>query len=135
MSGTPPEGIDYSKFDILFFAFATPNSSSTLAWDSGSQSTLQRLVSSAHSAGTGTKIVLSVGGWGGSYWFSNAVSTSSNRTAFINDLVSAVNTFNLDGIDIDWEYPNSTGAGNPHASGDAAGLLKLVQGLRSSLGE
>lgn len=83
-----PENIDYSKFDILLYgallhpllvlhlsrrdlspqlrysvpAFATPNSSSTLTWDSGSQALLQRLVSSANSSGAGTKIVLSVGG-------------------------------------------------------------------------
>lgn len=46
-------------------AFATPNSSSTLTWDSGSQALLQRLVSSANSSGVGTKIVLSVGGASG----------------------------------------------------------------------
>lgn len=42
-------------------AFATPNSSSTLSWDSGSQAILKRLVKSAKASGAGTKIVLSVG--------------------------------------------------------------------------
>ncbi|KAF8994877.1 glycoside hydrolase superfamily [Cyathus striatus] len=130
----PPENLNFSKFSILLFAFATPNSSSTLSWDSGSQSILQRLVSSARSSGKGTKIVLSVGGWGGSYWFSQSVSSSSNRTKFVNALVSAVNTYGLDGIDIDWEYPNSEGAGNPHSSSDSANLLSFFQQLRSALG-
>lgn len=85
MDTNPPEDIDFSKFDVLFYgmhahfaflslshiysrssfcaiAFATPNSSSTLTWDSGSQAILQRLVSAANSSGAGTKIVLSVGG-------------------------------------------------------------------------
>ncbi|PBK85665.1 glycoside hydrolase family 18 protein [Armillaria gallica] len=130
----PPENLDYSKFDILLFAFATPNSSSGLAWDSGSQSILQRLVTSARNSGKGTKIVLSVGGWGGSYWFSQAVSSSANRSTFTNALSSAVSTYGLDGIDIDWEYPNSSGAGNPHSPSDAANFLSLVQSLRSALG-
>ena len=47
-----PENIDFSKYDLLFFAFATPNQSNGLNWDDGSQSTLKRLVSAAHGAGT-----------------------------------------------------------------------------------
>ncbi|KAG7443203.1 glycoside hydrolase family 18 protein [Guyanagaster necrorhizus] len=133
-SSLPPENLDYSKFDILFFAFATPNSSSGLTWDSGSQAILQRLVTSARNSGKGTKIVLSVGGWGGSYWYSQAVSSPANRSTFTNALSSAVSTYGLDGIDIDWEYPNSAGAGNLYASSDAANLLSLVQSLRSALG-
>ncbi|KAF7421003.1 hypothetical protein PC9H_011522 [Pleurotus ostreatus] len=130
----PPEKIDFSKFDILFFAFAMPNSSSTLTWDSGAQDILRRLVTSARNSGKGTKIVLSVGGWGGSTWFSQAMSSSANRTTFKNSLTSAVNSFGLDGVDIDWEYPNSTGAGNPHSSADAANLLSFFQTLRGALG-
>ncbi|KAI0694388.1 glycoside hydrolase family 18 protein [Cerioporus squamosus] len=134
-SGTnPPAKIDFSKFDILYFAFATPNSSSGISWDSGSTSTLKTLVSSAHNSGHGTKVVLSIGGWGGSYWFSQAMSSSANRTTFVNACVSAVNTYNLDGIDIDWEYPNESGAGNPHSSSDAANLLSFFKSLRSALG-
>ncbi|KAJ3568688.1 hypothetical protein NP233_g5552 [Leucocoprinus birnbaumii] len=129
----PPEKIDFSKFDILFFAFATPNSSSTLTWDSGSQSILQRLVSAKNKSGKSTKIVLSVGGWGGSKYFSQACSSSANRTKFVNAMASAVKQYGLDGIDIDWEYPNSEGAGNPHSSADAANLLSLFKSMRSAL--
>jgi len=129
----PPESLDYSKFDILFFAFATANSSNGLSWDSGGTSILQRLVNSARSSGQGTKIVLSIGGWGGSYWFSQVMS-SGNRSTFVNAAVSAVNTYGLDGIDIDWEYPNESGAGNPFSSADAANLLSFFTSLRSALG-
>jgi chitinase len=48
--------------------------------------------------------------------------------------VDAVNQFNLDGIDIDWEYPNSVGAGNPHAPHDASNLLLFFRDLRAALG-
>ncbi|EIN11117.1 glycoside hydrolase family 18 protein [Punctularia strigosozonata HHB-11173 SS5] len=129
-----PESIDFSKFDILFFAFATPNSSSTISWDDGATGTLKRLVSAANSSGKGTKIVLSIGGWGGSYYFSQAMSTSANRTKFVNAAVSAVNTYGLAGIDIDWEYPNSSGAGNPFSSSDSANLLSFFKSLRTALG-
>ncbi|THH29871.1 hypothetical protein EUX98_g4306 [Antrodiella citrinella] len=129
----PPEQLDFSKFDVLLFAFATANSSNGLSWDDGATSILQRLVTSARNSGHGTKIVLSIGGWDGSYWFSQVMS-SGNRSAFVNAAVSAVNTYGLDGIDIDWEYPNESGAGNPYSSADAANLLSFFTSLRSALG-
>ncbi|KAH8096611.1 glycoside hydrolase family 18 protein [Cristinia sonorae] len=130
----PPENLDYSKFDILFFAFAIPNSSNGISWDDGGTAILQRLVKSARNSGKGTKIVLSIGGWGGSYWFSQVMSSSGNRSAFVNAAVNAVNTYGLDGIDIDWEYPNQSGAGNPHSANDSANLLSFFTSLRSALG-
>ena len=46
----------------IIIAFATPNSSNGLDWDSGATSTLQTLVSSAHNSGYDTQVVLSIGG-------------------------------------------------------------------------
>ncbi|KAJ3971990.1 glycoside hydrolase family 18 protein [Lentinula raphanica] len=133
-SAFPPESLDYTRFSILFFAFAIPNSSNTLNWDSGSQDMLTRTVTAARNSGAGTKVVLSVGGWGGSVYFSQCVGSAANRTTFLNTLVSAVNTFGLDGIDIDWEYPNEVGAGNINSPSDAANLLTFLTQLRSALG-
>ncbi|KAJ7935123.1 glycoside hydrolase [Mycena leptocephala] len=130
----PPEGLDYSRFDILNFAFAIPNSSNGLDWDSGSQAILKRLVASAKSSGKGTKIVLSVGGWGGSTYFHQAAGTAASRATFVAALSSAVTTYGLDGIDIDWEYPNQAGAGNAFGSADAANLLTVMTSLRTALG-
>ncbi|KAF9255037.1 glycoside hydrolase family 18 protein [Marasmius fiardii PR-910] len=127
---SPPENVDFSKFDILFFAFAVPDERGNLTLSSD---ILRRLVSSARNSGNGTQIVLSVGGWGGSAGFSSA-SNSQNRATFVQSLVGAVQQYGLDGIDIDWEYPNSTGAGNPHSPDDAANLLKVFTALRSALG-
>ncbi|PCH40730.1 glycoside hydrolase family 18 protein [Wolfiporia cocos MD-104 SS10] len=130
----PPQDLDFSKFNILLFAFATPNSSSTLDWDSGATSTLQTLVSSAHNSGYGTKVVISIGRLDGSYWFSQAVGSSANITTFVNACISAVITYDLDGIDIDWEYPGETGAGNLYSPSDAANLLTFFTALRNALG-
>ncbi|KAG7087811.1 hypothetical protein E1B28_013751 [Marasmius oreades] len=129
----PPENINFSKFDILFFAFAIPNQDGGLNWDSWSQDILRRLVTASRQSGSGTKIVLSAGGWGGSAGFSSATN-NQNRSNFIYTLVNVVHDFDLDGVDIDWEYPNSEGAGNPHSSEDAGNLLQLFQGLRTALG-
>ncbi|KAH9947184.1 glycoside hydrolase family 18 protein [Amylocystis lapponica] len=115
--------------------FATPNSSNTISYDSGGTSTLKTLVSSAHSSGHGTKVVLSIGkrGWDGSKYFSQAMSPS-NVSTFVNACVDAVNTYDLDGIDIDWEYPGEAGAGNPNSPQDSAHLLTFFTKLRSRIG-
>ncbi|KAJ4480852.1 glycoside hydrolase [Lentinula aciculospora] len=130
----PPESLDYTRFSILFFAFAIPNSSNTLNWDSGSQDMLSRTVTAARNSGAGTRVVLSVGGWGGSVYFSQCVASAANRNTFVNTLVNAVNTFGLDGIDIDWEYPNQVGAGNINSPSDAANFLIFLTQLRTMLG-
>ncbi|KIM81785.1 glycoside hydrolase family 18 protein [Piloderma croceum F 1598] len=128
------ENIDFSKFDIIFFAFVTPSSSYELSWDSGAKTMLKKLVSAAHDSGHKTKIVLSVGGWGGCKYYSAAMSSSNHRTTFIDALSTAVNSYDLDGIDIDWEYPNSPGAGQPYSPSDSANLLLFFQSLRTKLG-
>ncbi|KAG2005561.1 endochitinase, variant 2 [Coprinopsis cinerea AmutBmut pab1-1] len=130
----PPEKLDFSKFDILFYAFVMPNSSSGITWDGGDKDILRRLVAAARKSGYGTKIVLSVGGWGGCYWFSQACSTANNRTKFCNALMEVVNQYGLDGIDLDWEYPNSPGAGNPYSANDTANYLSLMKLLRNAMG-
>ena len=50
------------------------------------------------------KVLLSIGGWtsGG---FSEMASSENRRLSFANDCKRVVDEFNLDGIDIDWEYP------------------------------
>ncbi|EMD39898.1 glycoside hydrolase family 18 protein [Gelatoporia subvermispora B] len=141
-SSIPPQSLDFSKFDVLFFAFATPDASSNLSWDGGATDTLKTLVHSAHSSGHGTQVVLSIGmcfplprggGWGGSHWFSQAMN-SSQRSKFVGTCVNAVKTYNLDGIDIDWEYPGQQGDNNPFSPSDSENLLAFFSSLRSELG-
>ncbi|KDN39765.1 glycoside hydrolase family 18 protein [Tilletiaria anomala UBC 951] len=129
----PPESIDFSRYDIIYFAFAVPSSSFGVSFtDGGSRSLLQRLVNAAHASQT--KVILALGGWGQSDKFSPAVATSSSRSTFINSIMGVYQKYDLDGIDIDWEYPNADGAGNNQKSAaDAANLQTFFQELRSAL--
>ena len=95
---------------------------------------LQRLVSNGHAAGT--KICITIGGWTGSQYFSDAVATASTRATFSQNIVDMVNLYGVDGIDIDWEYPGQTGAaGNDVSSSDSTNLLAFLKLLRSQLGD
>ncbi len=50
-------------------------------------------------------ILISLGGWSWSKNFSDAVLTDSSTRNFANSCIDIVATYNLDGVDIDWEYP------------------------------
>jgi hypothetical protein len=45
---------------------------------------------------------LSIGGWGGSQYFSSAVATKANRTAFAQTIMKTVKKYNLGGIEIEY---------------------------------
>ncbi|GLB33930.1 putative glyco 18 [Lyophyllum shimeji] len=129
----PPENIDFSRFDWIDFAFALPTEAHDIAWDTGeAPDLLRRLVAAGHAAGT--KIKLSVGGWTGSKYFSQAVATPDNRYQFASNILSVYRNFSLDGIDLDWEYPGRQGAeGNEIDPQDSNNFLLFLHCLRSVL--
>lgn len=79
-------------------------------------------------------IVLSIGGWtaGG---FSEMASTERRRKAFARDCKRIVKDYNLDGIDIDWEYPSSNEAGISSSPADIDNFTLLMKELRKALGK
>ncbi|BGO98421.1 Chitinase [Rhodotorula toruloides] len=128
----PPEAVNYKLFDLINYSFAIPTSDDNIQISSYSAGILQRVVKLAHAANT--KVVIAIGGWSDSGYFSGAVSTSSRRKTFVNNIVAFVNKYDLDGVDIDWEYPGTQGAGsNEVSTSDTANLLSFLKLLRSSL--
>lgn len=128
----PPESIDFSKFDFVNYAFGTPNSDATISFSSGSysESLLKRLVAAAHKANS--KVVLSLGGWGNSGGFSGAVSSDSQRSKFIRNIVAMQAKFGLDGFDFDWEYPNNVQGGTNRPE-DTRNLQTFLVSLRAAV--
>lgn len=51
------------------------------------------------------KVTFCVGGWGKGKQFASAVSSEANRKRFVNDLVDFCEKHDLDGVDLDWEFP------------------------------
>lgn len=56
------------------------------------------------------KVSVAVGGWGGD-GFSDAALTPESREKFANSVVNYIQQYDLDGIDIDWEFPVQGGWG------------------------
>ncbi|TDL29460.1 glycoside hydrolase [Rickenella mellea] len=127
-----PEQIDFSRYNWVDFAFAVPDANFDLKWDSDtSTALLTRLVSAAHVQGA--KVKLSIGGWDGSSYFSAACADDSTRSIFVSNIASIYHRYDLDGIDIDWEYPSQSGNGNKFGPNDTANFLSFLQLLRSTL--
>lgn len=130
----PPENIDFSCVDWIDFAFAMPNEAFGLDWDGSDKAPgiLMRLVDVAHQHGK--KVKLSVGGWGGSRFFSPAVNNSSSRQTFVKNIALVYDQFHLDGIDIDWEYPAQRGdPRNYVGANDTANFFEFLSLLRGTL--
>ncbi|KAI9614921.1 hypothetical protein H4Q26_009319 [Puccinia striiformis f. sp. tritici PST-130] len=52
-----------------------------------------------------------VGGWGGSRYFSPLAATAENRTAFAESTINFAKKYGFEGIDFDWEYAGIQGIG------------------------
>jgi chitinase len=77
------------------------------------------------------KILISIGGWTWSAKFSDAVLTDTSRQRFVASAVDIINKYDLDGIDIDWEYPSISGLeGNIFRPEDKQNFVLLFKELR-----
>lgn len=79
------------------------------------------------------KVMLSVGGWGSGN-FSEMAADKHLRRSFAKDCKRVMKEFNLDGIDIDWEYPTSRAAGISASPDDTENFTLLMHDLRKALG-
>ena len=79
------------------------------------------------------KILVSVGGWTWSGGFSDAALTPESRRRFVASAVEFVRRHDLDGFDVDWEYPGLPGYGNTHRPEDKQNFTALMAELRAAL--
>jgi chitinase len=101
------DSIAYSKLTHINYAFVLPTTSGALTGVPMSGNTrLLGLVQRAHAAGV--KVLISVGGWNGGddSGFVGMAASSTARNTFVNNVITFVSNYGLDGVDIDWEYPD-----------------------------
>ena len=80
------------------------------------------------------KVSLSVGGWG-SGRFSEMAADSITRFEFVADCQRLIQLYNLDGIDLDWEYPTQSSARISSSPDDTDNFTLLMQELRTAIGD
>jgi chitinase len=81
------------------------------------------------------RVLISLGGWSWSKYFSDAASTDATRKTFVSSCVDTfLSTGVFDGVDLDWEWPGSAGnAGNVIRPDDKQNFTLLVKEFRRQL--
>jgi len=77
-------------------------------------------------------VLVSAGGWLGSAEFSDLALTTQSRSAFADSAMDFLKRYDLDGLDVDWEYPGMAGAGHPFRAEDKRNFTLLLQDLRKA---
>ncbi len=99
-------GFDLNELTHVFYAFATPHADGSVDLP-GAPDVLHDLVRRAHAHHV--SVSLSIGGWmdGDDTAFHHLASTPEARIRFARELRQSVDAFDLDGVDIDWEFPEA----------------------------
>ena len=100
----PAEKVDFKNLTHIAHAFIWPNADGSLA--TYDNFFYPELITKTHQAGR--KIIVSIGGWGHCDGFSPMTANVTARTKFIDNVKNFCRKNGYDGVDIDWEYPQST---------------------------
>ncbi|EGU11610.1 Endochitinase [Rhodotorula toruloides ATCC 204091] len=125
--------VPWESVDMAFYCCALTTQTGVGLAPGTSTAGMKKFTSAANAAG---KVpVLTIGGWSGSVYFSDLVSTSKKRSAFANTIKSWVTKYGFKGVSLDWEFVGKQGAGNNIVSpSDSANYLSFLAKLRQTLG-
>ncbi len=121
---------DPHMVDFVIYAFALINGDGTLSVYSTKH--LEELAN-LRTFNPNLKVIMAIGGWGAD-GFSDAALTPQSRFTFAREVQKWVREYDLDGIDLDWEYPGSSMAGIKSRPQDRENFTLLIEALRMVLG-
>lgn len=121
-----PDKVDYSGLTHLNYGFAVVKNGVVTMHDTDKAPGLIKDLDKRTEAANVAHMI-SVGGWNNSQEgvFENATATDAGLEKLANSMVSYMAQWNFDGLDIDWEYPDT--------EAEKAQFTKLIQSLRSKL--
>jgi len=114
--------IPYHQLTHINYSFLTPKADGTFNPLNNSWK-LKQIVATAHQ--NNVRVSISVGGWGWDKQFEELAANPKSRSAFVQNLTAFINEYQLDGADIDWEYPD--------AGQSSQNFLALITELRAAM--
>ncbi len=125
--------IDATMLTHINYAFV--NVKDSMAWleNIATDTVNFRKLNRLKSTNPALKILISVGGWAWSDYFSDAVLTPNSRRKFARTNIDIVAKYDLDGVDIDWEYPGMIGEDNVFRPEDRENFTRMFRALREAL--
>jgi chitinase len=118
-----PEKIDFGLYTHLCHAFVVADGDGKIRPNRSCPS--RELVADAHK--NGVKVLLSLGGWGWDQQFAAIVSKTEAEDRYVTAVMTIVDEYDYDGIDLDWEYPDT--------KDEVAGFDRLCKRFRQQLDE
>jgi chitinase len=121
LDNLPPSAINTSLLTHVLYAFLVPNNI-TFEFDiSNSEAAiLSNFTTTLHHKNPHVKVLYSIGGGGiDPNRFAAMASAASSRRTFIHATIEVARKYGFDGLDLDWEFPES-----PKEMDDFAHLLK-----------
>lgn len=132
----PVELIPAEKLDVINFAFAEidPQTGRLMISDSARDTVIFKQLVELKNRNPKLKVLISVGGWGRSKWFSNVANGAENRKVFAESCVAFLRNYQFDGVDVDWEFPVNGGLPeNIYRKKDKRNYTLLLKDLRTAL--
>jgi chitinase len=124
--------IDAKKLTAINYAFAHIDQGGNVVLDQPHSADFLRQLRTLKSQNPNLKVLVSVGGWGAD-GFSDAASTQASRATFAQSAADLIARNDIDGIDLDWEYPGLPGPGIRYRSEDQHNFTLLLETLRGRL--
>ena len=115
--------------DMIYYAFATPYSDGSVGISDSLIPTLMELKNS------GIRVLMVIGGVSSENLRALTVLSNddSTRAVLVKSILNLVERYNFDGVDMDWEYPGTSGLDGYTTEIDKVNLNKLMRDLRTGL--
>lgn len=123
--------LDVNICTHVIYSFVEVDANGGIAYQTRTQSTVASHLSQLRARSSTLKILIAFGGYNEALlpaWTSLAKNGNS-RTTFANNVYNFLVGNNIDGVDIDWEYPNFSAD-----IGEKANFVALLQALKQRLG-
>jgi chitinase len=129
---SPPAPIDTTRITHVNFAFALIDEDGRAQVHAGAAQARLGDVVALRREHPDLRVLVSIGGWGAD-GFSDAALSDASRRRFADSTVELLRRYDLDGIDIDWEYPGQDMAGIKARPEDRVNFTLLLATLRRHL--
>ncbi|KAK4274482.1 hypothetical protein QN277_017693 [Acacia crassicarpa] len=109
-SDFPTSSIDTNYFTHIYYAFLNPDPADSfkLSITQSDQTELRNFISGLRNRHPPVKTLLSLGGGSSnSSAFAAMASTPHSRSAFIESTIQVARQYGFDGLDLDWEFPDT----------------------------
>ncbi|MDD7315511.1 MAG: glycosyl hydrolase family 18 protein [Bacilli bacterium] len=118
-----------NHMDMVYYAFAVPQSDGSLTLNTLYLEEVMKLKNN------GIRVLLVIDGANKAplQAMVQLCNNDETRQTFVNSIVSLVQRYNFDGIDVDWEFPGISGLTGYTTEIDRTNLNKLLRDLRNKL--